>query len=205
MDADARKMFEQGLAAQQSEALRAANDSERERLRLGQERLRIEQELKVLVSILRDRRVPTAPLYQRTSSKNPFWSPPSLRVNKYKRIDGRAWMLASWSTGEDYTSTHHTAVITTTGSILSAEVIRNSADYNARGETTFVEDQVPGEPGFAVYGTLRSQDVPLALGRTPEETAGQYLQTVNSNTSGDETYWDRGGLFLLEKKRSKRK
>lgn len=192
MTDDPTKLFEQLLAEQRDQTQGASGEAAREKARLRneieQEARRAGAELSSLISILTDRNIPTAPLYQLASRKHPFWGTPSQLVSKYTKIDGRAWIIASWVTGEDYTRMSHTAALTTEGSILSVDVVRNGG---SNWELSSHEHKVPGEPGFTVWTFLQLEDIPFPLGRTPEQTARLYLETVNRNTPGDETYWGR--------------
>lgn len=111
MTDDPTKLFEQLLAEQRDQTQGASIEAAREKARLRneieQESRRAGAELSALVSILIDRNVPTAPLYRLASRKHPFGGAPSQSVSKYTKIDGRAWIVASWVTGEDYTCKPH--------------------------------------------------------------------------------------------------
>nr|WP_296778842.1 hypothetical protein [Rhodococcus sp. (in: high G+C Gram-positive bacteria)] len=191
MTDDPTKLFEQLLAEQRHQTQGTSVESAREKARLRneieQESRRAGAELSALVSILTDRNVPTAPLYRLASRKHPFWGAPSQLVSKYTKIDGRAWIVATWATGEDYTRKNHTAALTTEGAILSVDVVKDGAESRDISH----EHKVPGEPGFTVWTSLQLEDIPFPLGKTPDQTARLYLETVNRNTPGGETYWGR--------------
>lgn len=188
---DPTHLFEQLLAEQRDQTQVASGEAAREKARLRneieREARRAGAELSALISILTDRDVPTAPLYRLDSRKHPFWGTPSQLVSKYTKIDGRGWMLASWVTGEDYTRKDHTAALTIEGAILSVDVVKDGAESRDISH----EHKVPGEPGFTVWTSLQLEDIPFPLGKTPDQTARLYLETVNRNTPGDETYWGR--------------
>ncbi|WP_128644912.1 hypothetical protein [Rhodococcus sp. BS-15] len=73
-------------------------------------------------------------------------------------------------------------------SILSGEVVKNGA---SNWELSCQEHKVPGNSGFTVWAALQLEDIPFLLGKTPEETARLFLETVNRNPAGDVTCWGR--------------